>query len=29
VLASRAAYAFLYEPETSEQSMILPERVKP
>jgi soluble lytic murein transglycosylase len=29
VLASRAAYAFLYEPETAEQSMILPERVKP
>lgn len=29
VLASRAAYAFLYEPETAEQSMILPDRVKP
>jgi soluble lytic murein transglycosylase len=29
VLASRAAYAFLYEPEMAEQSLLLPERVKP
>jgi len=29
VLASRAAYAFLYEPDTAEQAMILPARVKP
>jgi soluble lytic murein transglycosylase len=29
VLASRAAYAFLYEPEIAEQVMVLPERVKP
>jgi soluble lytic murein transglycosylase len=29
VLASRAAYAFLYEAETAEQAMTLPERIKP
>jgi soluble lytic murein transglycosylase len=29
VLASRAAYAFLYEPENAERSMLLPARVKP
>jgi soluble lytic murein transglycosylase len=29
VLASRAAYAFLYEPATAEQAMLLPERVRP
>jgi soluble lytic murein transglycosylase len=29
VLASRAAYAFLYAPENSEESMLLPERIKP
>ena len=29
VLASRAAYAFLYEPENAEGTMLLPERVKP
>jgi soluble lytic murein transglycosylase len=29
VLASRAAYAFLYDPETAEQAMLLPERVRP
>ena len=29
VLASRAAYAFLYEPQGAEQAMLLPERVRP
>ncbi|HEX6276100.1 MAG TPA: lytic transglycosylase domain-containing protein, partial [Polyangiaceae bacterium] len=29
VLASRAAYAFLYEAEFAERTMLLPERVKP
>jgi soluble lytic murein transglycosylase len=29
VLASRAAYAFLYDPENAEEAMLLPERVKP
>ncbi|HVR20737.1 MAG TPA: lytic murein transglycosylase, partial [Polyangiaceae bacterium] len=29
VLASRAAYAFLYEPEIAEATMLLPARTKP
>jgi soluble lytic murein transglycosylase len=29
VLASRAAYAFLYDPETAEEAMLLPARVRP
>jgi soluble lytic murein transglycosylase len=29
VLASRAAYAFLYEPQAAEPTMLLPDRVKP